>query len=116
MAGGHVRVEQYWVCDKAKAGDEVVSPPALYCYCLRIQRAAITDNPRTPGPVPPGAVTARGTVPAAPAGEIAWSVVSLSTEKSMAAFPSNVTALVPVKPVPVIVTIVAAGYRAKTGA
>jgi uncharacterized membrane protein len=55
---------------------------------------------------PPGVVTVISTVPALPAGEVAVIEVALFTVKLAAfAFP-NLTAVAPVKLVPVIVTVV----------
>ena len=56
--------------------------------------------------MPPGVVTATSTVPAAWAGVIAVMVVALTTVKLVAAVPPNVTAVAPVRLVPVMVTLV----------
>ena len=53
--------------------------------------------------VPPGVVTVTSTVPA-PTGEVAVMPVGLLTVKLAAAVVPNLTALAPVKPVPVIAT------------
>ena len=57
-------------------------------------------------PVPPGVITATSTAPAACAGVVAVMVFALTTVKLVAATPPNVTAVAPVKLVPVIVTLV----------
>ena len=57
-------------------------------------------------PVPPGVVTDTFTAPAAFAGVVAVIDVALTTVKLVAATPPNVTAVAPVKLVPVIVTLV----------
>ena len=54
--------------------------------------------------VPPSVVTTTFTIPIAWAGVIAVIVVSLTTEKLIAFVPPKVNAVVPVKPVPLIVT------------
>ena len=56
--------------------------------------------------VPPVVVTVMSTVPAVPAGEVAVIWVSLSTVKLCAGVLPKLTAVAPVKPVPVIVTVV----------
>ena len=56
--------------------------------------------------VPPAVVTVMSTVPALPAGEVAVICVALLTVKPVAAVAPNFTAVAPVKPVPVIVTLV----------
>jgi hypothetical protein len=56
--------------------------------------------------VPPTVVTVTSTVPAASAGVTAVIVVALTTVKLAADTLPNLTALAPVKPVPVIVTLV----------
>ena len=56
--------------------------------------------------VPPGVVTATDVAPAPPAGVTAVIWVSPVTVKLVAALPPKVTALAPVRPVPVIVTLV----------
>ena len=53
--------------------------------------------------VPPGVVTVTSTVPE-PAGEVAVMLVALLTVKLAAAVVANLTALAPVKPVPLIAT------------
>ena len=53
--------------------------------------------------VPPGVVTVTSTVPA-PAGEVAVIEVAELTVKLVALVAPNLTAVAPVKPVPVIVT------------
>jgi hypothetical protein len=55
--------------------------------------------------VPPGVVTVTSTVPV-PVGEVALMLVALLTVKLEAAVVPNFTALAPVKPVPVTVTVV----------
>jgi hypothetical protein len=55
--------------------------------------------------VPPGVVTVTSTVPAACAGAVAVIDVSLLTVKVVAAVAPKLTALAPVKPVPVMVTL-----------
>ena len=52
--------------------------------------------------VPSGVVTKTLAVPALPAGVVAVMVVELTTVKSMAAVPPRVTAVAPVKSVPVM--------------
>ena len=54
--------------------------------------------------VPPGVVTNTLAVPALPAGVVAVIEVGLTTLRAVAATPPIVTAVAPVKPVPVIVT------------
>ena len=54
--------------------------------------------------VPPGVVTVTSTVPAVPAGAVAVIWVALLTVKLVAAVAPKLTALAPVKLVPVIVT------------
>ena len=54
--------------------------------------------------VPPAVVTVTSTVPAPSAGEVAVIDVALLTVKPAAAVPPKLTAVAPVKPVPVIVT------------
>ena len=54
--------------------------------------------------VPPGVVTNTLAVPALPAGVMAVIEVALLTVNEVAALPPIVTAVAPVKPVPVIVT------------
>ncbi|MGA2698178.1 MAG: hypothetical protein ABSE74_00860 [Methanoregula sp.] len=54
--------------------------------------------------MPPGVVMTRLAAPAVPAGVIAVIEVELTTPKLVAATPPNVTAVVPVKPLPVIIT------------
>ena len=56
--------------------------------------------------MPPGVVTLTSTVPALPAGAVAVICVSLLMVKPAAAVPPNATAVAPVNPVPVIVTVV----------
>ena len=53
--------------------------------------------------MPPGAVTTTCTLPAAPAGSVAVTVVSSTTTTSVATFAPKVTTAVPVSAVPVIV-------------
>jgi hypothetical protein len=55
--------------------------------------------------VPPGVVTVMSTVPAAPAGDVAEIWLELFTENA-AAVPPKLTPVAPVKPVPLIVTVV----------
>ena len=55
--------------------------------------------------MPPGVVTVTSTVPV-PAGEVAVIWLALLTLKEPAALPPNLTAVAPVKLVPVIVTLV----------
>ena len=62
--------------------------------------------------VPPGVVTVTSTVPV-PAGEVAVMEVALLTVNAVAAVAPNLTAVAPVKPVPVMVTRGAAGGRAR---
>ena len=59
-----------------------------------------------PVAVPVEVVTATFTAPAAWAGVVAEILVALFTVKLVAGVPPNVTAEAPVKPVPVIVTLV----------
>ena len=54
--------------------------------------------------VPPGVVTRTLAVPKLPAGLVAVMVVAFTTVTAVAAVPLNVTAVAPVKPVPVMVT------------
>ncbi len=54
--------------------------------------------------VPPGVVTRTLADPAVPAGVVAVMVVAFTTLTAVAAVPLNVTAVAPVKPVPVRVT------------
>ena len=54
--------------------------------------------------VPPGVVTNTLANPAVPAGVVAVMVVAFTTTTAVAAAPPVVTAVAPVKPVPVIVT------------
>ena len=54
--------------------------------------------------MPPGVVTVMSTVPALPAGVVAVICEALTTVKLVAAFDPNVTAVAPVRLVPVIVT------------
>ncbi|UAL70925.1 hypothetical protein K7396_33885 [Streptomyces angustmyceticus] len=54
--------------------------------------------------VPPGVVTVTGPLPGACGAVMATMVVSLSTWKLAAGVPTKVTAVAPVKPVPVMVT------------
>ncbi len=56
--------------------------------------------------VPPDVVTVRSTVPAEPAGDVAVIDVALLTVKLLALVEPNLTAVAPVKPVPVTVTLV----------
>jgi hypothetical protein len=56
--------------------------------------------------VPPEVVTVTSTVPAAPAGAVAVIWVALLTVKPVAAFAPKLTAVAPVNPVPLIVTLV----------
>ena len=63
--------------------------------------------------VPPGVVTATSTCPAACAGLTAVTVVAFTTVKLAAGVPPKVTALVPVRSVPVIVT--AEGFELADG-
>ncbi|NKA04876.1 hypothetical protein GO307_03150 [Ralstonia solanacearum] len=56
--------------------------------------------------VPPEVVTVRSTVPAEPAGEVAVIDVALLTVKLPAFVEPNLTAVAPVKPVPVTATLV----------
>ncbi len=65
--------------------------------------------------VPPGVVTVTSTVPAVPAGAVAVMLVALLTVKLVAAVEPNLTAVAPVKLVPVIVTVVAAGGGRRSG-
>ena len=55
--------------------------------------------------VPPGVVTVMSTVPAAPTGAVAEIWLELFTE-NVAAVPPKLTPVAPVKPVPLIVTVV----------
>src|ERR1700744_2733489 len=59
-----------------------------------------------PVPLPPGVVTTTSTAPAACAGVVAVMEVALLTVTDVAAVPPNVTAVAPVKFVPVMVTVV----------
>ena len=54
--------------------------------------------------VPPGVVTVTSTVPALPAGAVAVMLVALLIVKLVAAVEPNLTAVAPVRLVPVIVT------------
>ena len=63
-------------------------------------------NNEFPVPVPPGVVTCTFTAPAACAGVVAVIEVALFTVKLVAAVPPKVTAVAPVKFVPVMVTLV----------
>jgi hypothetical protein len=54
--------------------------------------------------MPPAVVTVTSTVPTEPAGEVAVMLVALTTVYVVAAVVPNLTAVAPVKPVPVIVT------------
>ena len=56
--------------------------------------------------MPPGVVTVMSTVPAEPAGAVAVIWVALLTVKLVALVAPNLTAVAPVKLVPVIVTVV----------
>ena len=56
--------------------------------------------------MPPGVTTVTSTTPAAPAGLVAVIWVSELTVKLLAATVPKSTAVAPVKPVPVIVTVV----------
>ena len=56
--------------------------------------------------VPPVVVTVTSTVPAVPAGAVAVMLVALLTVNAVAAVPPKLTALAPVRLVPVIVTMV----------
>ena len=55
--------------------------------------------------VPPGVVTVTSTVPATPVGAVAVIWLELFTE-NVAAVPPKLTPVAPVKPVPLIVTVV----------
>jgi hypothetical protein len=55
--------------------------------------------------VPPTVVTVTSTVPAAPAGEVAVMLVALTTVNEVAAVDPKLTAVAPVRTVPVIVTV-----------
>ena len=55
--------------------------------------------------VPPGVVTVTSTVPAVSAGAVAVMLVALLTVKLVAAVEPNLTAVAPVRLVPVIVTV-----------
>ena len=66
--------------------------------------------------MPPGVVTVMSTVvPAEPAGDIAVIEISLLTVKLVAAVAPNLTAVEPVKPVPVIATEVPPAARPVVG-
>ena len=54
--------------------------------------------------VPPAVVTVTSTVPAEPGGEVVVIVLALTTVNGVAGVTPKVTAVAPVKPVPVIVT------------
>jgi hypothetical protein len=56
--------------------------------------------------VPPGVATVTSTVPASPAGEVAVTLVSLTTVNEVAAVLPKLTAVAPVNPLPVMVTTV----------
>jgi hypothetical protein len=56
--------------------------------------------------VPPAVATVTSTTPASPTGEVAVMLVSLTTVTSMAAWVPKLTAVAPVRAVPVIVTTV----------
>ena len=66
--------------------------------------------------VPTGVVTVMSTGPADPGGEVAVICVTLFTVKLMAAVPPNFTLVAPVKPVPVMTTLVAPAVGPLTGA
>src|SRR5439155_13482458 len=68
----------------------------------------ITVNTAVVVAVPPGVLTLSGPV-VAPVGTVSWIVVSEVTVKGAALTPLNVTAVAPVKFVPLIVTIVPSG-------
>lgn len=79
---------------KAPADGERVRDAEVYVYAFcRV-------------PVPPEVVTATATAPAERAGAVAVIWVELFTVKLEAAVPPNVTAVAPVKSMPVIVTVV----------
>jgi len=65
--------------------------------------------------VPPAVITVTSEVPKLPAGAVAVIVVALVTVKVVADVAPNLTAVVPVKPVPVIVTDVPPAGRPATG-
>ena len=65
--------------------------------------------------LPPGVVTVTSTVPTVPAGAVAVIVVELVTVKVAAAVPKS-TAVAPVKPVPVTVTVVPPALVPELGA
>ena len=57
--------------------------------------------------VPEGVVTVTATVPTAPAGETAVMALAEVTSKLVAATEPKLTALAPIKPVPVTLTVLA---------
>ena len=65
--------------------------------------------------MPPGVVTVTSTVPAAPAGDVAVIDVALFTVKLAAAVAPNFTLVAPVKPVPVMATLVPPAVGPPTG-
>ena len=66
--------------------------------------------------VPPGVVTVTSTVPAKPAMAVAVTLVALLTLKLVALVDPNLTAVAPVKLVPVIVTMVPPAVGPAVGA
>ncbi len=66
--------------------------------------------------VPPGVVTVTSTAPAVPAGAVAVREVADTTVKPVAAVDPKVTAVAPVKPVPVTVTLVPPAVGPEPGA
>jgi hypothetical protein len=68
--------------------------------------ATIYANPPALVPAPPGVVTVTSFTPAVPAGVLTLRWVSSFTVRFVAAFPPKVTAVAPVKSVPVMVTFV----------
>ena len=66
--------------------------------------------------VPPGVVTVTSTVPAVSAGAVAVMLVALLTVKLVAAVEPNLTAVAPVRLVPVIVTVFAPASGPAAGA
>jgi len=86
----------------------LVPTSPLVGVTLVIVGALTTVNTPVVVAVPPGVLTLSGPV-VAPVGTVSWIVVSEVTVKGAALTPLNVTAVAPVKFVPLIVTIVPSG-------
>ena len=69
----------------------------------------------TTGLAPAGVVTTMFFVPTEPAGETAVILVADTTVKLVAATPPKVTLVAPVKPVPVMVTVVPPAFGPEVG-